>query len=200
MRIASPGDIEEAAEVLADAFFDDPIQAWLLPDAERRTARLRRVFGAELRHHLVGLRSTALALESDRGRIASVAGWTPPSLWRPGIRAMSAIGLAYISVLGPRALRGLRFLHRIDRAHPTEPHWYLAVLGTAPVHQGRGHASAALRQVLDRCDNDLVPAYLESSKESNVPFYERHGFQVTERIEVPGVPPVWLMWRDPGTG
>ncbi len=198
MRTASGADIPEAAGVLADAFFDDPIQTWLLPDAERRTARLQRVFSHQLRHHLAELGATALATIPDSDRIASVAGWTPPSRWRPGLGAMSRIVLAYASTIGPRALGGLRLLRRIDHAHPKEPHWYLAVLGTAPAHQGRGHASAALQQVLERCDSEGVPAYLESSKEANVPFYERHGFRVTESIEVAGVPPVWLMWRDPG--
>jgi hypothetical protein len=43
-----------------------------------------------------------------------------------------------------------------------------------------------------------MPAYLESSKEKNVPFYERNGFKVRERFEVPnGGPPIWLMWREP---
>ena len=43
-----------------------------------------------------------------------------------------------------------------------------------------------------------IPAYLESSKEKNVPLYERNGFKVTEVYTVPnGGPPIWLMWRDP---
>jgi hypothetical protein len=51
--------------------------------------------------------------------------------------------------------------------------------------------------VLDACDSDEVPAYLESSKASNIAFYARHGFRVTEEVRLPGGPPVWLMWRDP---
>jgi len=46
-------------------------------------------------------------------------------------------------------------------------------------------------------DAEGLPAYLESSKESNVPFYERHGFAVTETFDLPDGPRLWLMWRDP---
>jgi hypothetical protein len=51
--------------------------------------------------------------------------------------------------------------------------------------------------VLRSCDEDRIPAYLESSKERNVDFYGRHGFRVLERLSLPAGPPVWLMWRDP---
>ncbi len=86
---------------------------------------------------------------------------------------------------------------RIDARHPTSPHMYLAVLGTDPSAQGRGIGSALLAPVLRQCDEDGVPAYLESSKERNVAFYARHGFRVREELPLPRGPRMWLMWREP---
>ena len=55
-----------------------------------------------------------------------------------------------------------------------------------------------MRSRLARCDAARLPAYLESSKERNVPFYERHGFRVTGELTIPGGgPTLWLMWRNP---
>ena len=30
-----------------------------------------------------------------------------------------------------------------------------------------------------------------------VAFYERHGFHVQSRVDLPDGPPVWTMWREP---
>jgi hypothetical protein len=55
-----------------------------------------------------------------------------------------------------------------------------------------------MQPVLDRCDAEGIPAYLESTKERNVGFYESHGFAVTGREQIArGGPQLWLMWRTP---
>ena len=56
-----------------------------------------------------------------------------------------------------------------------------------------------MRPVLERCDRDGLPAYLETQKESNLAFYERCGFAVERKLEVRGAPPVWTMRREPTT-
>lgn len=71
------------------------------------------------------------------------------------------------------------------------------MLGTDPPAQGRGIGSAVLRGVLDQCDEDGVGAFLESSKESNIAYYSRHGFRVTEEVRLIRGPSMWRMWRDP---
>ena len=85
----------------------------------------------------------------------------------------------------------------MSRHHLREPHYYLAALGTDPSHQRKGIGSALIQPVLDRCDRESLPAYLESSKRTNIPFYERHGFEVVEELEVPGGPKLWPMVRRP---
>ena len=47
-------------------------------------------------------------------------------------------------------------------------------------------------------DAEKMPAYLESSKERNVPLYERNGFKVIEVLSIAKDGPMaWRMWRDP---
>jgi predicted GNAT family N-acyltransferase len=96
--------------------------------------------------------------------------------------------------------RGLRGLHLLESRHPREPHFYLQFAGVAPGRQGLGIGSALLRPVLDRCDAEAMPAYLEATSPRNRAFYERHGFEVTDELVYPKGPPTWPMWRRPRRG
>jgi len=98
-------------------------------------------------------------------------------------------------------MRASRFATDVMRKHPRSPsHWYLYAIGTSSSSQGRGVGSALLRDMLDRIDEERLPAYLESSNIRNVPLYERHGFNVVEEIRLPGGgPAMWRMWREPGS-
>ena len=70
--------------------------------------------------------------------------------------------------------------------------------------EGRTGRSTALTTaivlgpVLERCDEEGIPAYTETSARRNIGFYHRHGFGVVGELKVPdGGPLVWLMRRDP---
>jgi ribosomal protein S18 acetylase RimI-like enzyme len=189
-RRAGPGDVRRLAGVLARAFADDPVMSWVFPHDATRLAWNRRFFRFRLRSML---RQDEVWTTDDG---AGAALWAGPERWRLGAR--ETLGLArFVPATGRRTARLLRGLSLIEARHPETPHWYLAVLGTEPSRQRKGIGSRLLAPVLDACDADEVPAYLESSSESNIAFYARHGFRVTEEVRLLGGPPVWLMWRDP---
>jgi ribosomal protein S18 acetylase RimI-like enzyme len=123
----------------------------------------------------------------------------PPQRWRTTLRQDLALARTMAAPrLVPRLPLVLRGMLGAERLHPAEPpHWYLAILGTDPDAQGRGLGSRLLAPVLERCDEDGVGAYLESSKERNIAFYARHGFRVTRTWRLPRGPLLWAMWRDP---
>ena len=50
--------------------------------------------------------------------------------------------------------------------------------------------------MLERCDAEGLPAYLETQKEENLAYYARHAFELVQKVEVDGVPPVWTLLRD----
>ncbi|MEX2193845.1 MAG: GNAT family N-acetyltransferase [Thermoleophilaceae bacterium] len=190
VRRAGPSDVRALAAVLARAFHDDPVMSWVFAREATRPAWIRRYFRTRLRALLGG------GEVYTTGDAAGAALWAPPEGWRFSLWETVALA-RFLPATGRRTARVLRGLEGVEHRHPETPHWYLAVLGTEPERQGEGIGSAVLAPMLEACDADEIPAYLESSKERNVAFYARHGFRVTEEVRLPGGPPLWLMWRDP---
>jgi GNAT superfamily N-acetyltransferase len=193
VRQAVEGDVIDLCAVLARAFADDPVAAHLIPSERRRPSGLRAFFRIQIAKDLLPF--GGVFTTDDH---AGAALWAPPGKPAPrGLRALLTVLPVAPYVAGRNFSRTIRALAQIEAIHPKEPHWYLATLGTDPLRQGQGVGSALLQPVLRRCDAEGVRAYLESSKERNVPFYRRHGFEVTGEVRLAGGPLVWTMWRDP---
>lgn len=183
-------DLELAADIASDGFFDDPVMSWVFADDRDRPDALRVSFGA-----LAG-RFMRRGGRVDVDGEACVAMWLPPDprddpggppLPKESLRHFTAEVVERFTALG----------ETMDAAHPEEPHWYLGVVATRPVHQGRGLGARLIRRVLEVCDEEGVPAYLESSNSRNLPFYYRLGFVETGELPVPGGPTLFPMWREP---
>jgi GNAT superfamily N-acetyltransferase len=190
-RKATDGDVHALTEMLARAFYDDPVFEWLFPDDRKRLVQSRRYFAG---------RARILLRQGESYTVdgcASAAMWARPGEWHdPPLDVLRQFA-QLVPALGRRIPRSLAGLRVIEERHPATPHWYLSVLGTDPSRQGEGLGSAVLQPVLGECDRLEIPAYLETGTERNVSFYTRHGFKVTERVELPDGPPMWLMWRNP---
>lgn len=193
---ARRADVPALARVLARAFHDDPVMGWLQPDARRRAAALPGFFRAMTRHHF--LAGSGVEVAVGTAGVGAAALWDPPGRWQQsaGEQALMLPALlrAFAGRLGPARALG----EEMKAAHPEEPHWYLAIIGSDPAARGGGFGHALMRSRLERCDTEGAPAYLESSNPDNVPYYHRFGFEVTGEIHAPGGgPTLWCMWRRP---
>ncbi|MGB6206923.1 GNAT family N-acetyltransferase [Mycobacterium sp.] len=195
---AGRADVGELAQVLGRAFYDDPVAMWIMPDDRTRAAHLWRFFGAVTRHHHLAGGGVEVA---SGGSIGAAALWDPPGRWKQTITEQLMMVPSFIRGFGLRPSVGRKFgglLELMKRHHPEEPHWYLAVIGSDVTVRGKGFGQVLMRSRLDRVDAEHAPAYLESSKPENVPYYERFGFEVTGEMVVPGGgPTLWPMWRAP---
>jgi ribosomal protein S18 acetylase RimI-like enzyme len=198
VRPATRADIDALSAALGRAFFDDPVMRWMLPDSALRRRKLHRLFAAMTRYHHLSRGGVEVAPDGDG--IGGAALWDPPGQWKTSrideLRAMPTLLLTF----GASLRRGLEVEELMKEAHPEEPHWYLAVIGSDPTVRGKGFGQALMRSRLDRCDAEHAPAYLESSNPDNVPYYERFGFEVTGEIELPSRdgnpgPSLVPMWR-----
>jgi GNAT superfamily N-acetyltransferase len=194
IRPATGSDHEAAAEALALAFADDPAWAHLLPDPATRAERLLDFFNAEIAHLVPDHRQVWVT--EDGGGTAI---WGRPGGWRIPLNRTIRQTRAMAAVFGRRLHIATWTQLRLERHHPRGPnHWYLHYLGVEPRCQGRGLGTALLAPVLDRCDGEGTPAYLEASTERSRVLYERNGFALTSTFEMPaGGPPLREMWREP---
>jgi len=193
VRKATADEAEALAAILGRAFYDDPVMRWVITDDRRRGELLEQSFGLYLRK---------LWLKQDEcyttgGSVGAIV-WERPGQWKVGtvdqLRLLPSMARVNGRLL-PRIMRGLAAL---EANHPAEPHYYLPLVGVELEWQGRGLGTALMRPVLDRCDVEKVPAYLEATSPRNRALYERHGFEVTEEFSLgPGSPPLWRMWRPP---
>ena len=194
VRRARVADIPALGAMLARAFLDDPVASWAWRPERLRLRALER-FNALRARQLLPYEEVWIDAQA---RCAAL--WAPPERWRTTLLEDAAHLRAFahprLARRAPLVVYGWLGLARHHPASP--PHYYLAVLGTDPPSQGRGLGSRVLAPVLEQCDRDGVAAFLESSKESNIAFYSRHGFRVVEEVRLPaGGPPMWAMWRDP---
>ncbi len=193
VRKYAPGEREQLTAVMARAFDDDPIANWFAAQDARRARRIHDFM--DVAHRITARHNEIYTTDGILGG----AFWAPPGKWKMGLLQQLALTPSVVRTASFRRVPAVMGgLNAIEKKHPHAPHWYLLALGVEPEQQGRSIGTQLMAPVLERCDREGTPAYLESSKERNVPLYERNGFKVTEVFQVPnGGPPIWLMWRDP---
>jgi len=184
-------DLPMLVETLVAAFVDDPVMTWCIPDSHRRPEILRAFFEI-----VVDVNQPYGELYTTDPVPAAGAVWVPSGCQPTGEHAEQLITW-YVEAAEEYADRAVAILERTDECHPQEPHDYLFLLGTRPEWQSRGLGSVLLREVLERCDREGRPAYLEASNEGCRRLYLRHGFEVTGEIVLPDGPTMWPMWREP---
>jgi len=190
--------IAPLAALLARAFDDDPMMAWVFPDPVRRARDLRRLFAANLRH---ADRTGRLDAESVDGGSVGVALWLGPGAfpmpaWRTLLtgHALLPFGFTLTSLARLRRLNAYALMQH--RRTIAGPHWFLHGVGVEPDRQRQGIGTALLRAGLERADRDRLPCYLETARESALPFYSRFGFRVAIPGRLPGDgPPVFSLLR-----
>lgn len=188
-RPATVDDVALTAAVLADAFFDDPVFRFLFPDDSERPRLAQAMFTMLGEHVYLPLGECQVAGDA-------AAYWEPPTA--PGNDDFWIDhGDAFVAALEGQVERLVALGAAMDAHHPSDPCWYLSLLGVRPSAQGRGLGGRLLTHKLEQIDAVGGAAYLEASSPRNKLLYERHGFELLEEFRAEGGPPMYAMWRAP---
>ena len=69
------------------------------------------------------------------------------------------------------------------------------LVGVDPDAQSRGKGGRLVKAFLEEADRARVAAYLETSNERNLGYYERFGFERRGQLDVPPGLRMWTMFR-----
>lgn len=192
------GGGEQATDLLARSFHDQPHFVDLFPDPAVRTRALPHVFAALLTD---ARRHGRVAVATREDLLVGVAVWYPPWAYpltpRRQLAALPAI--ARLAAAAPRRLRRvMQFQSTAAALHPDQPYWYLAAVGVDPAHQSAGVGTRLLRCGLDQVDATGQASYLETHTPRLVAWYQELGFRTrSEAPFTPKGPPNWTMLRPP---
>jgi len=186
-----PENAQRAFDTLTLAFAADPPSRWMFPD-ERQYLQYFPIFAKAFGGAAID-RGTALASPDFSG----VALWLSPGA---GPNEDALAGLIEEGVTKQRKGDALAVFDELAGLHPTEPHWYLPLIGVEPRKQRQGLGAALLRPILQKCDATHLPAYLEATSSRSLPLYKRHGFEAIGEIKIRDCPPIVSMLRPPASG
>jgi len=173
-------DCRKAAEALARSFRNDPGCLFVFSTPERCEKGMRRIFRSWLR--VMAAHKACWTVPDCSGVAVWYSSAAKPAL---ACAALFQTGLWRLPLYMTPAeqYRGIRFFRDLKKRtenEETEEHWVLDTLGVAPEAQGKGIASALVRQGLQHADKAGKPARVITHNPANVPFYRQFGFEPVE--------------------
>ncbi|TPX31010.1 hypothetical protein SmJEL517_g05532 [Synchytrium microbalum] len=200
--LITPDAVEKATDVVCNAFATDPLFQYVLQPVGGPEGRpdLHRLF-----------QSVYVAGSVKHGMAYQVEDCGSLALFFPPGTDVADSWADLLKMLAPVPLPALtRYL--VDYVAPTElakrthlgigtkaerRYYNLSVAATRPDKQGMGLLKHVLKPALARADAEGAVTWLESTKERNVPIYERFGFKTVETIYLKDKTPIFLMMREP---
>ncbi|MCW5890757.1 MAG: GNAT family N-acetyltransferase [bacterium] len=188
VRSARPDEVPQAISAIVAAFITDPFARFLWPSPyaylQSGPAFVRAFAG----------RGFACGSAYVCADFSGAALWLPPDV-HPDAETLETV--VRETAEPARLDDAFGALEQMAQVHPAGRHWYLPLIGVDPSRRGQGVGDALMRHALARCDEDGVPAYLESTNPRNVSLYRRHGFDVVGEIAVGACPLLTPMSRPP---
>ncbi|PSL06829.1 acetyltransferase (GNAT) family protein [Haloactinopolyspora alba] len=169
-RQATTAEADTVVAACLEAFADEAVFTWVLPDPEQRRLRADEFFDVPLRAAIDA--GNVLVAVTDDGHVAGASVWldsnggdAEPSQTQPPAED------------DPVANRLVLVAEATAAAHPRTSHLFLSSMAALPAYRGHGVGTAMLTVALHRADRQARPVYLEASTPRSRDLYARFGFR-----------------------
>ncbi|KAL7539274.1 hypothetical protein ACHAWF_006361 [Thalassiosira exigua] len=194
-------DEEDALDVLAVAFKDDPKFAWVDcleesdPDKDQKKYNFSRCLQAYSNHRVLnGKRGVALGARDEHGELIGCMTLVPSSCSRErivdNIAANVRLGTTPMEKTEeycPDSRRRLEAIGKLPKRrdqHMSDAHRWICLqsIGIRPEDRGKGYARELLRLLTKTADSLLVPVYVEADSKNDESMYKKFGFRTVETV------------------
>jgi GNAT superfamily N-acetyltransferase len=148
--IAGDAEVDHAIATLVLAFSRDPVARWMYDDPHQYLLHIPRLFLA------LGTSSFEAGAARRTTDCRGVALWLPPDVHGDD-RPLAAVIAG--SMVEEKQAEVAAVFERLEHYRPTEPHWYLSLIGVEALHRNNGCGAALLEHgfgnAIGRCSRHI---------------------------------------------
>ncbi len=176
---ATHSDYQLLIQILSTAFNQNQSVNYIVRQDRKRQKRIENLIAYSLK---VCAEFGEVFLSDDRKACALIVypdkkkTTFPSILWDINL-ILSCTGIGNIGKILNREAK-------IKQRHPLTPFTHLWYIGVLPHEQGKGIGTRLLEEVIQWSAAQNRPLYLETSSESNLPFYRKAGFEIFDQLEL----------------
>ena len=178
MKRAEYKDKEQIVDILAASFDDNKSVNYIVKQDKKRSERMKKLM--EYSFDVCNLFGDIFLSEDKKGCALIVMPdkkkTTLKSILLDAKLATTVIGLSNIK-------KAMNRESKINKLHPKKPFYYLWFIGVEPTEQNKGIGTKVLIDVINEAKMKGRPIYLETSTLKNIPWYEKFGFTVYNKLD-----------------
>ncbi|MHA2400703.1 MAG: GNAT family N-acetyltransferase [Promethearchaeota archaeon] len=189
----SKKDINKAADVLVSAYTEDPVMKKVFKEDKHRRIQFKVMLKFCVKYGEVFAPS-----ENFEGVMCILpyenADMTVPRIFLSGGFFLSLKLMKFRKMME----QNIEIIEEVKKNLDIGPYIYLFVIGVSQEFQGKGYGGKMLRALMEKADLEKKTMYLETQLEKNVSLYEKYGFYVYNKKDLPEPMnlPFWFMIRD----
>ena len=171
-------DKERIVDILARSFDDNKSVNYIVKQDKKRSQRMKKLM--EYSFDVCNLFGDIFLSEDKKGCALIVV----PDKKKTTFKSILLDVKLVLSVIGlSNVKKAMSRESKINKLHPKEPVYYLWFIGVDPAEQNKGIGTSLLKEIIAEAKKKQRPIYLETSTPKNIPWYEKFGFIIYDKLD-----------------